>query len=392
MSVPHETTIRWIALGLLALVLLWVLVSAVGLTPRAIRLRRGAKQDGGATLRCGACDHPAVSLGQINECPECGARYDKVGLRAPGTGIRRSVPIWILAVLLLGVCALGTVEFGPRAAAMANRRVAGADALEHWRSKAALVPYVGSGPASTPLPLAVELDRELVGPATAPTGTRSGGPLAGTFQLRLSLGTAPDAATSTWKNDPTVKAIEAHASQSIYMMGSINAPGPPSPSPSPEPGSLQSPWRALHSTNPTATLRWSLGGTRWTLSDNRGGNSTRGTGLDDGLRAAFDRLGVDTTGTTAGAPAVNVFETMRELVADPRIPRMGSIRASSRGVHYIGALRLFNELHATPTQTAFHRTMPWSMAAFAAVPVGLLAISAAIFWLACRGRHRGNIS
>ena len=122
---PYEPIIRWIALGLLGLGVAWIIIDAIGLRPRAIRVRRAIKRAGSASLLCGACWHPAVSLGAIDTCPECGSAYTAVGLDGTGTISRWAPPLLVWALVLLGALVVLAIAWPSRRRSRRSAATAG---------------------------------------------------------------------------------------------------------------------------------------------------------------------------------------------------------------------------------------------------------------------------
>lgn len=281
---PYEATIRWIALGLLSLGVLWVILAGTGLRPRAMRLRRTIKRSGTATLVCGACGHPAVSLGSIETCPECGAVYAEVGLDGTATAARWSPPPTVLAIVLLGGVALGAVELAPWVAGKANQVSIGTSGVETVISSSPFLPNKHDPQTGKPPPIAIQIDGDVVRahrPATNSLGTSLGwnprSPrvpasdiLESTITIRLTVGVGWTEAYESWNSQayPPTKAPP------YSFMSGVGS------------------WDAMQAVVPTHVLEVRYNAQRWTLRDPTGRVVDRGEGLRAGIESLYEHAGI----------------------------------------------------------------------------------------------------
>ncbi|MGD1917330.1 MAG: hypothetical protein ACFCBV_14245 [Phycisphaerales bacterium] len=377
---PYADTIMAVALGLLGVAMLWVLASSIGCTPRAIRIRRAAKTRGGEAFLCGACGHPATTLGRVRVCPECGAEYARVGLDAPGTSVRWAMPPVVLLLLLLGRSALGMLHASPIAARWANERAIDSGELEHWRSRAVMSSGLYDPATGTQPGLVVEIDRDFVGPAFTPPGATRREPLAGTLTARFTYNTLPGGFHGAWASHSIQRQGVAQARRN-----SLNNPPPPA---YPGPAALATPWDQQHTTAPTLTLRWRVGREDWTLTAGRGAVVESGNGISGGVHAAFDRTGLlrDADGLTDVGEMV--LAGIDGALQGKHAMRMRRYIPSEHGYARIEGMYVFGEVTATPARLSIHPASPWGVAAAVAVPAALLLVSLIMVWFAVRARTR----
>ncbi|MFI4917827.1 MAG: hypothetical protein ACIAS6_15140 [Phycisphaerales bacterium JB060] len=380
---PHEATIRIFALGLLALAAVWFLAAAIGLSPRAMRVRRAIKRSGPGTMLCGACGHPATSLGSIDTCPECGSLYATVGLDGRATPSRWAPPVFVLGVFLLGVWALGSIWLAPVAARWANEWSVGSAQLERWQSRAALRTTDRDPATDQPFEVVAELSRELIGPATLPAGATDRPALGGTATLHLMHGPAVQGASSTWNTDPMAMSDYMKWQLANPMGGSVNGMTAPPPAPAVA-GALPSPWDTLRTNAPTATLRWSIGSEAWTLTDTMGGSPQRGTGLPEGVSAMAVRLGFDPAGDEPEPMRRNLAGSLGIVTSEKHTGRLRTIRPSERAHLYFGRFLVLGEVTATPTRTTIHPSAPMGLTAAIATSASLLLVALVLLWLSWR--------
>lgn len=383
---PYADTIRPIALGLLALGVLWVILAAIGLRPRAIRLRRTIKRSGSSGLLCGSCGHPAVSLGSIGTCPECGSEYAEVGLDGRATPSRWSPPVFVLGVFLLALWALGSLSLAPMAARWANQRAIGSAELERWQSKAAFVANSFDPATGWSLAVAVEVDRDLLGPATAPAGQSERTAIWGTITIRMTTGPNARSAESMWISDPMTNR-EYLRWEMANPMGDARLAGKAPPPPPPMAGALASPWDGLRASEPTFNLERSPTGPAWTLSDASGAILERGDRPGEARRAlisaAFKSRSVD--------DQTRIFtmleEDLRLLDEWPPIDALEEFRPSYASTFALPNLRVLSEITATPSRTLFHPSAPWGLTAAIATSASLALLAIVLLFLCWRSKR-----
>ncbi|MEQ9096458.1 MAG: hypothetical protein RIE32_09370 [Phycisphaerales bacterium] len=383
---PHEPIIRWIALGLLALGLLWFLAAAIGLRPRAVRVRRAIRRSGSGTMLCGACGHPAVSLGTIESCPECGCSYAAVGLDGRTSGSRWAPPVLVVGLVLLGSWALGSVSLAPSAARWANERTIGSAELERWQSRAGFVadlldPATGATPGLT-----IELERDLIGPATVPHGHTRRRPIEGRFTITLSHGPDASNARTVWRNDPIVRSSPMTPYDLYRMPGSATS-ARASPVAIPDAGALPSPWAGIRSRTPSLELSWTSGDDWWVLRDDNAASVERGKDIEMGVRALISASGISGTEDPPPFWSVRIYSSVLEIARDA-----GSVPFETRSPRGPGrtsfdGLAFTSEIVATPSRTPYHPAAPWGLAAAIGASAALLLVAVLVLFLSWRTRR-----
>lgn len=371
---PFDTTIRAIALGLFALTALWLILAALGLRPRAIRVRLALQRSGPETLLCGACGHPAVALGEIQSCPECGSSYAFAGLDGKATASHWSPPTLVLGVMLAGVWLLGSTWLAPKAASWGNQVTIGSAQVERWQSRLALRTTVADLGTGQPAAVVAELNRDLLGATTPQAGSTTRPALGGTATLHLMQGPAVRDATSVWENDPITQSTY---DRWLWARGGRTG----APSAVPEAGAMDSPWDALRQAAPNATLRWRIGSEDWTLTDSMGGSTQRGTGLDAGISAMAGRLGFEPIRTPADAYRPNLAESLAQAASAEHAHRLQPVRPDEWTRMYFGRFMVVGEITATPTRVLIHPVAPLGVAAAIATSATLLLVALALLWL-----------
>lgn len=403
---PHEPIIRWIALGLLGLGVAWIIIEAIGLRPRAIRVRRAIRRSGSASLLCGSCGHPAVSLGAIDTCPECGALYAAVGLDGAGTISRWAPPVLVCTLVLLGAWLLGSATLAPAAARWANQKSIGAPMVSSDRTLSALAPRgSGVGPHARP-PLAIEIDATLVRPRD-PMVSLVPPPLPGsTITVRAAAGPAVAGAEPIWSaasaQSPyaTMAGLRIHSSSVALGSSAPSRAVPPS-----TPAPLVSPWDALFAAAGPHELTLDPVTTRWTLRDPAGATLQRGSGVEAGALALLEAIGI-TPGSRTGtmtpdeAWAEGALRALSALLADPTNSRTHLNWAGGQplsppefairnaALEYAGIPSL-----AQPTRvSALHPSAPWGLTAAIATWALLLLVAIVVLAIAWRSRRRARRS
>lgn len=394
---PYEPIIRWIALGLLALGLLWLLTAAVGLNPRAIRVRRALRKSGGATLLCGACGHPAVSLGSIDTCPECGSAYTAVGLDGTGTISKWTPPLLVCALVLLGAWLLGSATLAPSAARWANQKSIGAPMVSSYRVLSALSPFGSAAAPHALAPLVVEIDATLVRPLNPGTNLVPP-PLPGSkISVRAAAGPAVAGAepiwTAAWRRSSyaMTSGIRIHSSRATY--------GSPTPSRSAAPSgatSLVSPWDAMLAAAGPHELTLDPTDARWTLRDPAGATIGRGSGVEAAALALLDAIGVtpeswpDETwaeGARLALPARLADPTNRASIATAVASSPGDQPNNPSEIATRRAALLYDSMSplAEPTRVAtLHPSAPWGLTAAIGTSALLLVIALILLAIAWR--------
>lgn len=329
-------TVLWWAGGVAGgIAALWLLASAAGLDKprRALRGRDG-------TLSCGACGHEAVQPDTIARCPECGAEYAKAGLLTPRAGLRYGPPVWVVAVMLMGLVILGSAMLAPVAGQAANRWAIGGSQIEERRMTASFTPAVMPGaPTTSGMPeywLGVHTDMLIAG--SRGTWTPNPPELSGSLEIELIAGS-----------------------------GSRNGP--------------QGPGAAAL---PRYRLLAGFTGDAWRIVD--ASNRSLASG-DDGLEAGVARL-YELAGVAPGQ-AKAWPGSADEMDAAQQIARLHADAAGGRVrlVNLPGPYGLQRRGNSTTSKSisTFHRASPWGFAAGVATPVGLLAVAlillGAIGWL-----------
>lgn len=322
-------TALWWAGGVAGgLVALWLLASAAGLDkPR--RVLRGQ----GGSLACGACGHEAVQPDRIAVCPECGAEYARVGLLTPRAGLRYGPPVWVVAVLLLGLVIVGSAMLAPQAGMAANRWAIGGSQVEERRLTASFSPAAMPGaPTTSGMPeywLGVHTDMLIAG----------------------SLG--------TWTPNPT-KVSGSLEVELVAGSGSRNGP---------------------HGPGATALPRYRLlagfTGDAWRIIDAQGTKLASGRdGLEAGVARLYELAGV-APGQAKAWPG-----SADEMDAAQQIARLHADAAGGRVqlVNLPGPYGLQRRGNSTTSKSisTFHRASPWGFAAGVATPVGLGVVA---FWV-----------
>jgi hypothetical protein len=386
---PYEATIRTIALGLLALAALWIIATAIGVRPRAIRVRHALRRSAPGTMLCGACGHPAVSLGTIESCPECGSPYALAGLDGRSTASHWAPPLFVAGVLLAGAWLLGSIWLAPRAASWANTHTIGSAQLERWQSRLALRTTMTDLDTGQPVGVVAELDRDLVGPTTAAAGSTGRPALGGTATLHLMQGAAVQDATRVWDTDPITQ-----SAQDLWLMaqgggGSMGGGSGATPA-FPDAGAMPSPWDGLRKAASTATLRWSIGSDRWTLTDAVGGPPLRGRGLEAGVSALAGRLGFEAIRTPPDPYRPNLAESLALAALGGHTKELAPVRPDRWNRMYFGRFMVVGELTANPTRATIHPAAPIGLTAALATSASLLLVAALLFALSWRTTRRST--
>lgn len=404
-ALPYEPIIRWIALGLIGLGVAWIIVEAIGLRPRAIRVRRAIRRSGAGSLLCGNCGHPAVSLGEIEACPECGSRYAEVGLDGRASGSRWSPPAAVLFVLLLGLWALGSVWLSPIAARWANERSIGAPTVARERMLLGLTTrWVAQGTSpDAPPSIAVEIDAELVRP-NDPVVSLVPPPLpTSTIVVRLAMGPGVSTAASEWEAGWHAWAMSSgvyvglHASSRVY--GRFQQPAAPPPPPP-----LASPWASMFASTPPHEAVIDAATWDWVVRDPSGVVVAEGRGQGEAISALFDHAGLSmmakAEGFATGTAAEAVADAMDAAIT-PRHPPspMTSYPASyfdwsTRTTSAPTDIHLYHSevLEDNVTTHVYHRAAPWGLAVAIATSALLLLLAmilVAIAWPSRRVPSRG---
>ena len=388
-TMPYADTITAFGLGMLALVALWLVIASIGCTPRAFRLRRLAKGDVAGGLRCGACGYGATALDRVRACPECGAEYARVGLDGTLSRLRHRPPHLVFLMFLIGIGTLIAPELAFRAARLANERLIGSAEIEHWHARTALLPIERFATEGLVPSVAIELERELVGPTSSQGSIANRPAVAGWLTLRITPRIAVDVEHSTWESDALVQS-QRHGMwhQSLVTRRSTLGSTAGSTSSHPQAGALPSPWASLHTRTSTVTLAWAVGEQDWTLSGGNVADDVAGNGLNAGLRAAFERAGLDPTPTQSHLIGPGVFESLHDIIARPGASSLDPMHSGGRRMHYHGTLRTIGELVAVPRASLLHPSIPLGVATFLAVPVGIGVAIVVLLWLAIRqSRH-----
>ncbi|MFI4914960.1 MAG: hypothetical protein ACIAS6_00460 [Phycisphaerales bacterium JB060] len=322
--------VGWVSL---AIALLWVLLAAIG-TPRATLPRRWKGRAHSAV--CGACGHPAVDLGRIGRCPECGTDYQHGGVLTRAAAVRLGPPYAVVVLLVVWAGVMAWTYLVPWAAGVANLRTIGArDVLEIERramlqqdTRNSMIHAYPTGWQRKTPDFTIEISQSLVRADTPP--------LAGDGALN---------------GDPrvVVRMVVAGGGQAV--------------------------------------LRWARDGDRWTLHAKDGGEIDAGGDLREGMRALFaatedpPRLrtgtGSHTVPITRTHEIADAIEATGELAGKQM---MGRVRYSNDGGLVGSADQRWPEmLQETVTTHRTHRLAPAGVAAAAAtralvVLAGLLVL------------------
>jgi hypothetical protein len=397
---PYEDTIRWIALGLLALGVLWVIAAAIGLRPRAMRLRRTIRRCGSASLLCGSCGHPATSLGEIHTCPECGSRYNIVGLDGMATASRWSPPVFVFGAFLLGLWTLGSISLAPMAARWANERTIGAPMVSSQRTLSGFtLAGPGVGPHAWP-PVAVEFDARIFRPLD-PIISLVPPPLpSSTITVRAAGGPGVSGARADWQTAMTTSPWSSQKSPYWIPVHVFNAAGGSTASPPPStPPALASPWEAMFATSTPHALTIDPESERWTLRDPSGAMLSKGTGLAPAVSALLEAIGIGTSPSPdpnadeaarralVGAITSNTTPKRRDImlglppIGDPWSAPQPTPAATAAGLVSLG------ELKGDSTTHLLHRASPWGLAAGFTTSAALLLIAILLLTVSWRSRR-----
>lgn len=369
---PHEPIIRWIALGLLSLGLLWFLAAAMGLRPRAVRVRRAIKRSGSGTMLCGACGHPAVSLGEITSCPECGSSYAVVGLDGRASGSRWAPSVFIVGLVLLGSWAVASIWLAPIAARWANERSIGAPMVERVLSTPIFAPTAFASDSGQVPDFALELD--VVSDRPSDWRQRAGGPPAvlagGTRRARLVTGGGATRTAHLW----------------MQMADVIAERFPPDPD-DPSLIAAMSPSSAggLPAAMDVLELEWAPASGSWTLGSRRAGALQAGTGLDAGISAmrthASARMGPSTGPAMSGAHADLFARLIRQTDSAPSEPPRDDALPAFSG------LSTFGNAERVLSSTPYAAAAPMGLTAAIGASAALLLVAVLVFFLSWRTRR-----
>lgn len=370
---PLEPVISWIALGVIGLGAAWIFIEAIGLHPRAIRVRRAIRRSGAGSLLCGNCGHPAVSLGEIEACPECGSRYASVGLDGRASASRWSPPMVLVVLLLLGTWALGSMWLAPIAARWVNEQTIGAPAVERVRSTRLFGPTAfASGSGRIP-DFAFELDVLTDRPSNWRIGPGRDHPVlaGGKRQLRLAIGGGASALAQSWMHIAPVMAErfppDAGDPSLIAAMRPSSAGG-------------------LPPDMDIFTLEWDPAKRSWTLGSRRLGALDDGIGLDTGIDALLTHAR-SSPGLSSGPVMSDAHaRTMAELAQLTDSARVEPPRRDALP-DFVG-LSAHGEAEAVVWSTPYTRAAPWGLVAAVGSSASLLLIALVLWLLSWRTSRR----
>lgn len=397
---PHEPVIRWIAFGLIGLAAAWVVIAAIGLRPRAIRVRRAIRRSGAGSLLCGSCGHPAVSLGKIEACPECGSRYAEVGLDGRTSGSCWSPPVAVLFVLLLGLWALGSVWLSPIAARWANERSIGAPTVTRERMLSGLTTrWVAQGTSpDAPPSIAVEIDAELFRP-NDPTVSLVPPPLpTSTVVVRLAMGPGVSNAEAEWKiawvSSPysSYRHLRLHSSYALYgRMGQPPVPQAPQP--------FASPWASMFASTPPHEVVIDASTWDWVVRDPLGDPVAQGRGQGEAISALFDHAGLRAMARAEDFATGTAAEAVADAIDAAITPRPPSSSMTSYPASFFDwttrttsaptdiYLYLFEPLEDNVAIHVYHRAAPWSLVAAIGTSALLLVVAMILLAIAWPSRR-----